>query len=101
MKRTKYNFHALMLYLISSFSNLKEHLIVRQVGGKKPPHRGTIPFWLYTVPIDLVSVFLDVGNLQIFYKDLLTRKNGANSLGTSPKIRFQTLITPQEFGKPR
>ena len=46
---------------------------LRQLGGKKPPHRGTIPFWLYIVPTDLVSVFLDVGNLQITYKDLPTR----------------------------
>ena len=30
---------------------------------KKPLHRGTIPFWLYIVPTDLVSVFLYVGNL--------------------------------------
>ena len=47
--------------------------IVRQLGGKNPPHWGTIPFWLYIVPRDLVSVFLDVGNPQITYKDLPTR----------------------------
>ena len=47
--------------------------LVRQLGGKNPPHRETIPFWLYIVPTDLVSVFLDVGNLQITYKDLPTR----------------------------
>ena len=47
--------------------------IVRQLGGKNPPHLGTIPFWLYIGPTDLVSVFLDVGNLQITYKDLPTR----------------------------
>ena len=48
-------------------------IVVRQLGGKNPPHWGTIPFWLYIVPTDLVSVFLDVGNLQITYKDLPTR----------------------------
>ena len=47
--------------------------VVRHLGGKNPPHRGTIPFWLYIVPTDLVSVFLHVGNLQITYKDLPTR----------------------------
>ena len=44
-----------------------------QLGGKKTPHQGTIPFWLYIVPTDLVSVFLDVGNLQITYIDMPTR----------------------------
>ena len=37
------------------------------------PHRGTMLFWLYIVPADLVSVLLDVCNLQITYKDLPTR----------------------------
>ena len=40
---------------------------------KNPTHRGTIPFWLYIVPTDLVRVFLYVGNIQITYKDLPTR----------------------------
>ena len=48
-------------------------IILRQLGGKNSLHRGTIPFWLYIVPTDLVNVFLDIGNLQITYKDLPTR----------------------------
>ena len=29
------------------------------------PHHGTIPFWLYIVPLHLISVFLYVGSAQI------------------------------------
>ena len=53
--------------------SLKKSVIVRQLGRKNQPHRGIIPLWLYIVPTDLVSVLLDVGNLQITYKDLPTR----------------------------
>ena len=41
-------------------------IILRQLGGKNPFHRGTIPFWLYIVPTDVVNVFLDVGMFFIF-----------------------------------
>ena len=47
---------------------IRIYILVRQLGGKNLPHRGTISFWLYIVATDLVSVFLDVGNLQITYK---------------------------------
>ena len=34
---------------------------------KNPPYRETIPFPLYIVLIDLISVFLHVDNVQITY----------------------------------
>ena len=35
------------------------------------------------------------------FQDVKKGKNDANFLGTSPKIRFQTLIAPKELEKPR
>ena len=37
------------------------------------PHQETIPFWLYILPLDLISVFLCVGSAQITCRDLPTR----------------------------
>ena len=54
------------IHKMQHFTTLRN--VVRHLGGKNPPHRGTIPFWLYIVPTDLVSVFLHVGNLQILIK---------------------------------
>ena len=37
------------------------------------PYRGTIPFWFYLVPLRLVSIFLNVGRVEISYGLLPTR----------------------------
>ena len=56
------------------YTDSRSFLVSQAARTKKPsPCRGTIPFWLYIVPTDLVSVFLYVGNLQITYGDLPTR----------------------------
>ena len=39
-----------------------------QLGGKKSPYRGTVPFWLYIVCTDLIRVFLYVmGPINTFF----------------------------------
>ena len=37
------------------------------------PYRGTIPFWFYLVPLRLVSIFLNVGRVEISCGLLSTR----------------------------
>ena len=58
------------LYIITQVVRVKVFMernfvqLVRQLRGKNPPHRGTIPFWLYIVP--KMVLFPDGVSFQLF-----------------------------------
>ena len=57
--------------------NFTFNTIVRQIGVPKSMFTydigGTISFWFYLVPLRLVSIFLNVGHVEISYGLLPTR----------------------------
>ena len=71
-------------------------LIVRQIEVPNVylPYRGATPFWFYLVPLRLVSIFLNVGNVEIscgllptrFFVDITIKLHYCQKVGVSSSI---------------